>query len=164
MFGKAVTVQVMDRDRYGRTVGEVLLPDGRSLNHELVRVGLAWMYRRYTNDQSLSDLEEEARVARRGLWADRNPIPPWEWRIARKNPGSSRQPRELPAESTSTFDPMRYIGQGNRYNCPDFRSQADAQAVLRADPSDPNRLDGDKDGIACEGNRGPYDREPVPRS
>ncbi len=35
------------------------------------------MYRRYTNDQSLSDLEEEARVARRGLWADPDPIPPW---------------------------------------------------------------------------------------
>ncbi len=84
VFGKTVTVQVMDRDRYGRTVGEVLLPDGRSLNRELVRAGLAWMYRRYTNDQSLSDLEEEARVARRGLWADPNPIAPWKWRIMRK--------------------------------------------------------------------------------
>ncbi|MCH6558680.1 MAG: thermonuclease family protein, partial [Nitrospirae bacterium] len=38
------------------------------MNRELVRAGFAWMYRRYTNDQSLSDLEEEARVARRGLW------------------------------------------------------------------------------------------------
>ncbi len=84
VFGKTVTVQVVDRDRYGRTVGEVLLPDGRSLNHELVRAGLAWMYRRYTNDQSLSDLEEEARVARRGLWADPHAVPPWEWRIMRK--------------------------------------------------------------------------------
>ncbi len=84
VFGNTVTVQVMDRDRYGRTVAEVLLPDGRSLNRELVRAGLAWMYRRYTNDQSLSDLEEEARVARRGLWADPNPIAPWKWRIMRK--------------------------------------------------------------------------------
>ena len=81
---KTVTVQFVDRDRYGRTVGVVLLPDGRSLNHELVRAGLAWMYRRYTNNQSLSDLEEEARVARRGLWVDANPIPPWEWRVMRK--------------------------------------------------------------------------------
>ncbi len=70
VFGKTVTVQVVDRDRYGRTVGVVLLPDGRSLNHELVRAGLAWMYRRYTNEQSLSDLEEEAQAARRGLWGD----------------------------------------------------------------------------------------------
>ncbi len=84
VFGKTVTVQVMDRDRYGRTVCEVLLPDGRSLNHELVRAGLAWMYRRYTNDQSLSDLEEEARVAQRGLWADPHAVPPWEWRVMRK--------------------------------------------------------------------------------
>ena len=84
VFGKTVTVQVVDRDRYGRTVGVVLLPDGRSLNHELVRAGFAWMYRRYTNDQSLSDLEEEARVARRGLWADAEPVPPWKWRVMRK--------------------------------------------------------------------------------
>ncbi len=84
VFAKTVTVQALDRDRYGRTVGEVLLPDGRSLNHELVRAGLAWMYRRYTNDQSLSDLEEEARVARRGLWADAEPVPPWKWRVMKK--------------------------------------------------------------------------------
>ncbi len=74
----------LGQDRYGRTVGVVLLPDGRSLNRELVRAGFAWMYRRYANDQSLNDLEEEARVAGRGLWADRNPIPPWEWRTMRR--------------------------------------------------------------------------------
>ncbi len=91
-FGKTVTVQVVDRDRYGRTVGVVLLPDGRSLNHELVRAGLAWMYRRYSNDQSLSDLEEEARVARRGLWVDTNPIPPWEWRVNRRVSPSTLAP------------------------------------------------------------------------
>ena len=67
------------------------------------------------------------------------------------------------AEGTGTFDPTQYIGQGNRYNCPDFRSQAEAQAVLRADPSDPNRLDRDNDGIACESIPAPYERAPVPR-
>ncbi len=91
VFGTTVTVQFVDRDRYGRTVGEVLLPDGRSLNHELVRAGPAWMYRRYTNDQSLNDLEEEARVARRGLWADPHPIPPWEWRMVSQ--GQEQPPR-----------------------------------------------------------------------
>ncbi len=93
VFGKTVTVQVMDRDRYGRTVGVVLLSDGRSLNHELVRAGLAWMYRRYTNDQSLSDLEEEARVAGRGLWADPHAVPPWEWRARRRR---ERKAKPLP--------------------------------------------------------------------
>ncbi len=47
VFAKTVTVQVLDRDRYGRTVGEVLLPDGRSLNQELVKAGFAWWYRRH---------------------------------------------------------------------------------------------------------------------
>ena len=57
----------------------------------------------------------------------------------------------------------RYLGQGNRYNCPDFASQALAQAVLRADPTDPNQLDTDRDGIACENNPPPRDVVRVPR-
>ncbi len=42
VFGQTVTVHVMDKDRYGRTVGEVILPDGRVLNQELVKAGFAW--------------------------------------------------------------------------------------------------------------------------
>ena len=56
-----------------------------------------------------------------------------------------------------------YVNQGNRYDCRAFQSQAEAQAVLRADPRDPNRLDGDGNGIACENNRAPRDTVPVPR-
>ncbi|TAJ99900.1 MAG: hypothetical protein EPO39_16300 [Candidatus Manganitrophaceae bacterium] len=84
VFGRIVTVRVVDMDRYGRIVGEVILPDGRSLNQELVRAGLAWWYRKYSRDKSLRELEEEARTARRGLWTDPNPIPPWEFRKKRK--------------------------------------------------------------------------------
>ncbi len=85
VFGKTVTVQVMDRDRYGRTVGEVLLPDGRSLNRELVRAGFAWWYRRYApDDETLDQLEHEARGTQRGLWADPHAVPPWEWQRRRK--------------------------------------------------------------------------------
>lgn len=78
-------------------------------------------------------------------------------------------PRATPTFTTqttlpiSTFDPLRYIGQGDRYDCGDFASQAQAQLVLRADPRDPNRLDTDRDGIACESNPAPFDRVPVPR-
>ncbi len=81
VFGKTVTVTVMDVDRYGRTVGEVILPDGKVLNHELVRAGLAWWYRKYApDDGTLAQLEADARAAKRGLWADAEPVPPWEWR------------------------------------------------------------------------------------
>lgn len=68
-----------------------------------------------------------------------------------------------PAAPAGDFDPSRSIGQGNRCNCPDFASQAQAQAVLRADPRDPNKLDADNDGIACESNPAPRDVVPVPR-
>lgn len=61
------------------------------------------------------------------------------------------------------FDPSPYIGQGDAFNCGHFASQAEAQTVLRADPGDPNRLDADRDGVACERNRPPHDSEPVPR-
>jgi endonuclease YncB( thermonuclease family) len=81
-FGEEVTVRTIGHDRYGRTLGEVVLPDGRLLNHELVRQGFAWWYRHYSSDQRLATLEAEARTARRGLWADPEPIPPWEWRRA----------------------------------------------------------------------------------
>ncbi len=85
VFAKTVTVQVVDRDRYGRTVAEVLLPDGRSLNRELVGAGLAWWYRRSApDDETLKQLEHEARAAQRGLWADPHAVAPWEWRIMRK--------------------------------------------------------------------------------
>ena len=83
-----VLVHAKGKDRYGRTIGEIILPDGRSLNRELVKAGLAWWYRQYSKDETLGALENEARAAKRGLWADLDsaapPVPPWEWRKARR--------------------------------------------------------------------------------
>ena len=82
--GKRVTVRIRDRDRYGRWVADVLLPDGRSVGRELLRAGLAWWYRKYKTDDSLGELEREAARARRGLWADPDPVPPWVFRRNRR--------------------------------------------------------------------------------
>ena len=80
-FGQAVKVVVRDVDRYGRQVAEVILPDGRNLNEEVVRAGFAWWFVRYARrDQVFGNLEAEARAARRGLWADAAPAAPWEFR------------------------------------------------------------------------------------
>jgi micrococcal nuclease len=80
-FGKTVTVIERDTDRYGRTVADILLPDGRSLNRELVGQGMAWWYRKYAaTDAVLCRIEAEARQARRGLWSQPGPVPPWDWR------------------------------------------------------------------------------------
>lgn len=79
--GRTVTVRTESRDRWGRLVAWVTLPDGRSLNEILVAEGLAWHFRRYApREKRLIQLEREARDARRGLWQDPAPVPPWEWR------------------------------------------------------------------------------------
>ena len=80
VFGQVVTVYGDKRDRYGRTLAKVLLPDGRNLNQELIKAGLAWWFRKYSKDLRLRELERVARIAKLGLWADPHPVPPWEWR------------------------------------------------------------------------------------
>jgi endonuclease YncB( thermonuclease family) len=93
-------VKVRGIDRYKRTAADTILPDGRNLNQELVRAGLAWWYRQYgCREMVLRDLEQEARAAKRGLWSDPKPVEPWEWMkagaAARKSPKGLVVSREL---------------------------------------------------------------------
>jgi len=80
VISKEVTVVAQKKDRYGRTLGYVILPDGRNLNRELVQAGYACRYRQFSSDSSLGELATEARAARRGLWRDPQPVPPWNFR------------------------------------------------------------------------------------
>ena len=82
-FGKTVTVKPSGKDRYGRVLGEVVLPGGRVLNEELVAAGMAWHYTRYSKDDALARLERQAREARVGVWSEARPVAPWEFRAAR---------------------------------------------------------------------------------
>jgi len=79
--GKQVQVEVLDVDRYGRTIGLVRI-GGIEANRALVHDGHAWVYTRYNRDPGLPDIEAEARAAGRGLWSlpESERIPPWEWR------------------------------------------------------------------------------------
>jgi micrococcal nuclease len=95
IFGRIVTVSVFGRDRYGRTIGDARLADGRMLSEEMVRAGLAWQYRKHSKDKTLAALEEDARSSKRGLWADRAPVAPWNWRKA------SREKSAAPAAASS---------------------------------------------------------------
>lgn len=80
VFRKEVRVEVLDTDRYGRTVGRVFLGEA-DVGLDQVRAGLAWWYARFAaNDEALHEAEAEAHQAKRGLWADEEPTPPWEWR------------------------------------------------------------------------------------
>jgi endonuclease YncB( thermonuclease family) len=84
-FGKEVTLNTTGkRDRYKRILAEVLA-EGRSLNEALVKEGLAWHYTKYSNDKRLAQLEDAARNAGLGLWAETQPVPPWEFRKTKRN-------------------------------------------------------------------------------
>ena len=81
VFGKEVTLQTHGHDKYGRTIADVLLPDGTNVNHALVKDGWCWWYRKYApGDAALERLEREARKDNRGVWSSSNPVPPWLYR------------------------------------------------------------------------------------
>src|SRR4029077_2863032 len=84
VFGKDVILQTHGQDKYGRTLADVILRDGTNVNHELVKDGWCWWYRKYAPlDVELEKLEKEAREARKELWADPASIPPWAYRKMR---------------------------------------------------------------------------------
>lgn len=92
VFNKQVTVEFSKKDKYGRTVGKIVV-DGVDANLEQVKAGMAWHYKKYQNEQSEDDrsnyaiAEEQARVEKRGLWVDTDPTPPWVWRKEKKRGG-----------------------------------------------------------------------------
>ena len=81
VFGKEVTLQTHRKDKYQRTLADVILPDGTNVNQVLVNDGWCWWYRKYApGNTTLERLEAEARESGVGLWANPHPLPPWEWR------------------------------------------------------------------------------------
>jgi len=83
--GKQVLIESDKQDRYGRDLGKIIL-NGKDINQEQVKAGMAWWYRYYKKQQPPDDqmayeaAESSAKANRLGLWADTNPINPYEWR------------------------------------------------------------------------------------
>lgn len=82
-IGQPAKLVVSGKDRYSRLLGR-LTCGGKDANAEQVRQGLAWVYDQYVTDRSLYDLQAAAQQAKRGLWTDPAPVPPWQWRKARR--------------------------------------------------------------------------------
>lgn len=93
-----VVLRVRAKDKYDRTVAEVILPDGRNLSEEILRVGLAWHYDYHSRNADWHRLMEEARAAGRGLWADEKrceglaecptrPVSPRDFRVEERRAG-----------------------------------------------------------------------------
>lgn len=79
-FGKTVRMEKKDKDQYGRIVAEIYLPDGTSLNHRLVAAGFAWHYTQFSKNPDMARAQQKARTERKGLWAEPQPMAPWNWR------------------------------------------------------------------------------------
>jgi micrococcal nuclease len=87
--GRQAEIRVREKDRYARAIAPVVC-GGTAANAEQIRLGMAWVYRQYLQDTSLAKAEAEARTAHRGLWADQEAVPPWEWRrVQRRKAGVS---------------------------------------------------------------------------
>lgn len=96
VFNREVEIIGEKRDRYGRLIGKVMAadlncnaqtcPKHHDVNLMQIMTGMAWWYREYAREQSAQDRDDyevaefRAKSRRLGLWADKNPIPPWYWR------------------------------------------------------------------------------------
>ena len=81
---KVVRVNYTQVDKYGRLIGEVYLADGKMLNEEAIKAGLAWHYRvKNPHSTFLEKMEYKAWKKKLGLWVQDKPIPPWEFRVSR---------------------------------------------------------------------------------
>ncbi len=81
VFGKDVTMIPKKTDKYGRTIGHVLV-NGEDVNLLMLQAGMAWHYRHFSSNKALQAAEDAARAARQGLWSEPNAVPPWEWRAS----------------------------------------------------------------------------------
>lgn len=134
-FGKTVTLRDKGKDRYGRTIGEVILPGETNLNLAILRNGFAWWYREYApKEKEYESAEAEAKTAKRGLWADNNPIAPWDFRRGKGVESAKPQTGEQKAMSH-----WLTISSGKRHNssCRYFKNSN-------------GKLCGSTEGVACK--------------
>ncbi len=79
-FNQQVTVFPQNYDRYRRLIAVVRNARGQIVNQEMVRMGMAWHFKKYSSDELYTRLEIKARDSRIGLWQDAHPVAPWQWR------------------------------------------------------------------------------------
>ncbi len=161
-LGEYVQLRLFGADVLGRHVAVVTLPNGDNLNEKLVEAGYAHWFQEYVpDDKRLAYFQATAQRDRRGLWADPEPVPPWEYRggpsprdtplpITRSQPSrtirttvppASRPPMPVPRQSTSTAptdlsDTTVYItNHGDKYHrgtCHYLKSSRNAIDLSRA--------------------------------
>jgi len=95
VFGKQVIIEYSKQDRFGRAIGKIIV-NGVDVNLEQIKAGMAWHYKRDQKEQSpvdrtsYAEAEVQARARHQGLWADKEPMPPWDWRHFQRQESDER--------------------------------------------------------------------------
>ena len=84
--GKLIGIKVQENSENGRSMVRAYTPKGKDISAEMLKSGLAWHFRKYDKSAIYSQLENEARKIRKGLWSEVNPISPWDFRKTSKKP------------------------------------------------------------------------------
>jgi len=136
IFGKDVSVDVQVVDRYGRPVGRPIA-SGKDVTAEMVRIGAAWVYRTYSEDEALYELERSAQANGVGIWSlnEYERVPPWEW----------RRNKRAPAPGNTDLEAFKC---GKKSYCRQMLSCDEARFHLQS--CGLASLDGDGDGVPCE--------------
>ena len=133
VLNKQVQIKSQAVDDYGRLVAN-LSADGRDVNAEQLRRGMAWEYSWHHGNQAYVALQHEAQQARRGLWAQADPVQPSLWR---KSHASSAPPKTAARDDTC-----------GKQHCSQMASCEEAKYYFTHCHA--QLLDGDGDGKPCE--------------
>lgn len=143
---KLVHINSQAVDQYGRVVGLVSV-DGRSVNEEQVKRGMAWEYSHFHSNRSYIALQSEAQQARRGLWGQGSPLAPWQWRKTHPSVNPT-QTQNKPASAHADTGAV-YAGTcGHKKHCAQMNSCDEAHFYLTHCGA--KSLDRNKNGMPCE--------------
>lgn len=144
---KQVQIDSQAVDQYGRVVGLIKV-DGRDVNQEQVKRGMAWEYSHYHTDKTYIGLQSEAQQSRRGLWKQTSPQAPWQWRKLHPSTGPAPHTNQHTA-SAKTGSTMLYDMEcGKKRYCSQMTSCDEAHFYLTR--CGVKTLDRNKDGVPCE--------------
>lgn len=146
IFGKEVEVVVHDKDKYGRKVGTVFL-DGKDINLEQIKRGMAWVYTYYCKEKKYYDEEEIAKKNRIGLWIQSNPIEPSKFRRGFKVSDVISNTKGK-AEKSGIMKIEGKFRCGDKRSCKEMFSCDEAKFYLKN--CGLSIIDNDNDGIPCE--------------
>lgn len=141
---KQVSISSQAVDQYGRVVGLVTV-DGRNVNEEQVRRGMAWEYSHFHSDKAYIALQKSAQQSRRGLWSQDAPQAPWLWR--KTHPAEKSAAPQVPGKHPASGALAAPLC-GHKHHCSQMISCDEAYLYLTR--CGEKSLDGNRDGVPCE--------------